>query len=320
MTVVDVVKVLDKLGVFIIKERGDEMLAHCPGHETRTGQKDVNPSWYINQRTGAHMCFSCGFKGNLFSLVGEVQGFYISEDIDYSAVSKWIAQIENITPQELAARLKEAPQYVAPKQELPMDDSRLALFTEPPAWALESRGLTAEACRKYEVLWAKEDTWILPIRNPHDHTLWGWQEKHSKQRLFRNRPLGVTKSRTLFGAHEVTPEQSILVESPLDAVRIASAGVVGGVAAFGAQVSESQLKLLRYSDVVIVALDNPKVDPAGKKGCEAFLQGAKKLGITAKFFNYASTGLKDVGDMANEQILWGIENAIDMIYGEKAYL
>jgi DNA primase len=92
------------------------------------------------------------------------------------------------------------------------------------------------------------------------------------------------------------------------------------VAAFGAQVSESQLKLLRYSDVVIVALDNPKVDPAGKKGCEAFLQGAKKLGITAKFFNYASTGLKDVGDMANEQILWGIENAIDMIYGEKAYL
>jgi 5S rRNA maturation endonuclease (ribonuclease M5) len=320
MMVVDVVKVLDKLGVYIIRARGDEMLSHCPGHEARTGQKDVNPSWYINQRTGAHMCFSCGFKGNLFSLVGELQGLYISEDIDYGAVSKWIAQVEEITPQELAARLKEAPQYVAPKPELPMDNSRLALFTEPPAWALKARNLTAEACRKYEVLWSGEDTWILPIRNPHDNTLWGWQEKSAKERAFKNRPLGVTKSRTLFGAHELTPEQAILVESPLDAVRVSSVGAIGGVAAFGAQVSESQIKLLRYSDVVIVALDNPKVDAAGKKGCEAFLQGARKLGITAKFFNYGETGIKDVGDMNNDQILWGIENAIDMIYGEKAYL
>ena len=50
------------------------------------------------------------------------------------------------------------------------------------------------------------------------------------------------------------------------------------------------------------------------------MQGAKKLGITARFFNYGSTGIKDVGDMDNSQITWGIENAIDMIYGEKAYL
>lgn len=320
MIVVDIEKVLHKLGVYILRKRGDEMLSQCPGHEARTGEKDRNPSWYINQRTGAHMCFSCGFKGNIFSLIGELQGLYISEEIDYSAVSKWIAQIENITPEELAARLKEAPQYVAPKQELPMDNSRLALFTEPPAWALESRRITLESCRKYEVLWANEDTWILPIRNPHDHALWGWQEKSAKQRLFKNRPLGVTKSRTLFGAHELTPEQAILVESPLDAVRISSTGALGSVAAFGAQVSESQLKLLRYSDIVIVALDNPKVDAAGKKGCEVFLRGAKKLGITARFFNYGSTGIKDVGDMDDSQITWGIENSIDMIYGEKAYL
>jgi len=320
MTVIDVIQVLDKLGVYIIRARGDELLSHCPGHEQRTGKKDTNPSWYINQRTGAHMCFSCGFKGNLFSLVGELKNLYVSEEIDYAAVSKWIAQVENITPQELSLRLKEVPQYVTPKQELPMDNSRLALFTEPPSWALEKRRLTLEACKDYEILWHGEKTWVLPIRNPHDNTLWGWQEKVEGERVFKNRPAGVTKSRTLFGAHELTPELAIVVESPLDAARIRSVGIKGAVAAFGAQVSESQIKLLRYSDIVIVALDNPKVDAAGKKACESFLVSARKMGITARFFNYASTGIKDVGDMDDSQVTWGIENAIDMIYGEKAYL
>lgn len=320
MTVIDIPQVLDKLNVYVLRSRGDELQAHCPGHEARTGKQDGNPSWYINQRTGAHMCFSCGFKGNVFSLIGELKKFYNSEEIDYNAVTVWLANLENITPQELSERLKEAPTYVAPKQELPMDNSRLALFTEPPKWALEKRNVTEESCKNYEVLWHRDNTWVLPIRNPHDNALWGWQEKVEGERIFKNRPVGVTKSRTLFGAHELTPELAILVESPLDAVRIHSAGFVGAVASFGAQVSESQVKLLRYSETVIVALDNPKVDQAGKKGCQAFLIAAKRLGMTVKFFNYTSTGIKDVGDMTDVQIAWGITNAIDMIYGEAAYL
>jgi hypothetical protein len=42
--------------------------------------------------------------------------------------------------------------------------------------------------------------------------------------------------------------------------------------------------------------------------------------MTLKFFNYASTGIKDVGDMTDEQVQYGIETAKDSIYGEKAYL
>ena len=317
---VDIPEVLEKLHIEAIRERGDEILALCPMHKARTGQEDRNPSWWINQETGAHICFSCGWKGNVFSLVGEVNEFYLGEAIDYEQVKQWLANISEVSVEELGERLKQMSTYMAaPPKELPMNEARLALFTEPPQWALEKRHLTAEAAKHYEIMW-DVDKWILPIRNPNDYSLWGWQEKGEGTRSFKNYPVGVTKSKTLFGAHEHNPDRAIVVESPLDAARIYSAGVRGAVAAYGAIISETQVKLLRYSDVVIAAFDNPKIDDAGRKASEAMIVSAKKYGITVKFFNYADTGLKDVGDMTDEQIKFGIETAKDMIYGEGAYL
>jgi DNA primase len=316
----DIQQVLANLSIEAIRERGDEILAHCPMHKARTGKVDNNPSWWINNETGAHICFSCGFKGNLFSLVGEVKEFYIGEAIDYEASKQWLANIAEVSIEELSERLKSMPNHVSIEQPIPMSEAKLALFTDPPEWALEKRGLTAEAARRYEVLWGPDNTWVLPIRDPHNYELMGWQEKQEGVRSFKNKPVGVKKSKTLFGGQEQNPDMVIVVESPLDAVRVASAGIIGAVATFGAIVSDYQVKLLRYSDVVIAAFDNPNIDDAGRKASEAMIVSARKYGITLKFFNYASTGIKDVGDMTNEQIQFGVETAKDMIYGEKAYL
>jgi DNA primase len=317
---VDIPQVLEKLNIEVIRERGDEILSFCPMHKARTGKEDHNPSWWINQETGAHICFSCGWKGNVFSLVGEVNEFFLGEAIDYEQVKQWLANIGEISIEELGERLKQMPTHISAVKELPMNEARLALFTDPPQWALDKRRITLAAAKKYEVLWRDDDTWILPIRSPNDYTLWGWQEKGEGVRSFKNYPAGVTKSKTLFGAHEHNPDLAIVVESPLDAVRISSAGIVGAVAAFGAMVSDTQAKLLRYSDTVIAAFDNPNIDAAGKKACEEMIVSARKYGMTVKFFNYASTGIKDVGDMTDEQIKFGLDNAKDMIYGEAAYL
>jgi DNA primase len=313
-------QVLANLSIDIVRARGSEVLALCPMHKSRTGREDHNPSWWINEETGAHICFSCGFKGNIFSLVAEVRELYLGDGLDYEAAKQWLANIEEISVEELAERLKRVPNYVTVEQPIPMSEAKLALFTDPPQWALEKRQLTEEAARRYEVLWGPDNTWILPIRDPHDYSLMGWQEKQEGTRVFKNSPAGVKKSKTLFGGHEQNPDMVVVVESPLDAVRIASAGVIGAVATFGAIVSDAQVKLLRYSDVVIAAFDNPNIDAAGRKACEEMIVSARKYGITLKFFDYASTGIKDVGDMTNEQVTQGIENAKDSIYGERAYL
>ena len=49
------------------------------------------------------------------------------------------------------------------------------------------------------------------------------------------------------------------------------------------------------------------------------LQIARKQGFELKFFNYRNPNIKDVGEMSEEDINFGLENAKDMIFGEKAF-
>jgi hypothetical protein len=319
---VDVPAVLDVLGV-VYTEHNNEANSLCPVHERMVGKADNSPSWWINLDTGAHLCFSCGYKGNILHLICDLQEFY--EDTpsgikyDFTAARGWLSTITDVPIETIIERLKSLKQYVtAPPQMIPMNEARLAVFVDPPKKALEARGLDGPDAQFYGVKW-QEDTqrWILPLREPHTDVLMGWQEKGSTDRYFRNRPLGLHKSKTLFGVSEQVEELVIVVESPLDVLRIAAAYKRIAVAICGAAPSEDQIKLLQYSKRIIVALDN---DQAGKKGCDTFLKAARKYGLNLAFFNYGSSSAKDPGDMNDEQILWGIENAISSIYGEHAYV
>lgn len=322
-------EVLETLQIEVIRERGSEILCRCPLHVKNIGKEDHNPSFWINEETGANLCFSCGWKGSVFSLIGNVLEFFEEDDIvDYEQVKQWLANISEITVEELSNRLKKVPEYVALPPPIPMSEARLVLFTEPPQWALDARGLTAEACKKHQVLW-KDQThqWILPLREPHTGELMGWQEKFQKSESsievankFLNRPPGLKKSKTLFGVQHMKTERTIVVESPLDVVRMDSIGIEGAVAVLGASVSIDQVKILRQADVVIAAFDNPSIDAAGKKASAEFLLLAKKYGIELKFFNYNGNQGKDPGELSEADIRFGLMMAKDMIYGERAYV
>lgn len=324
--IIDIPLVLEALGIDYT-ERGSEANALCPGHEQRTGRQDNSPSWYINLDTGQHICFSCGYKGNLAQLVCDVNEFYIQAygttySYDYEAAQNWLANISAIPLEKLAAMIKSLPQYQGPPPKpLEMSEARLAIFTEPPLDALQSRNITAESAQEYGVLWdPKKKSWILPLREPHFNRLMGWQEKGTEHRTFFNRPTGLQRSRTLFGVNVQNEELVIVVESPLDCLRLHSAGIKGAVAMCGTSISNDQVKLLRYSDRVISAFDNPKVDKAGKKASDEMREWARKYGLNLSFFNYGDTGKKDPGDLTDEEIVWGIQNAKTSLLGEKAYV
>jgi hypothetical protein len=324
----NVARALDALDIEYYESSADNAKAICPMHERITGSPDHNPSWFIHLETGQHICFSCGYKGNLQQLVCDVKELYTTvwglegNQYDYSAANNWLATAIEVTIDDLKQKFASLPQYITPPpRPLPMSESRLALYIPPTEEALDSRAITAEAAEKYGVLWNdRTATWILPVREAHTNKLIGWQEKGTIERTFKNRPPGMQKSKTLFGVNQMQEDIAIVVESPLDCVRIESSGITGSVATFGAIVSEAQVKLLRFSNKVIAAFDNPNVDAAGKKACDQMRDWARKYGINLFYFNYGTTGKKDPGDLTDEEIAWGIENAKSAILGEQAYV
>lgn len=302
-------------------QRGDELIGLCPMHLERTGREDNNPSWSMNAETGVHHCFSCGYKGTLLTLVGEIKEFTTQWGrVDFDAAKDWLRSNIEVNFDYLARQLEEARNsYVPIPAPVGMSEARLSIFDScPPDWALSARDLTEEGCIIYGVKWnPTKNSWITPIRDPQSKKLMGWQEKSQTERFFRNRPTGVAKSKTLFGLDAFRGGTMIVVESPLDAVKLASLGVFGGVSTFGASVSDDQLRLMKSADKLIIAMDN---DAAGKKASADLLERTRKEGMECWFLNYQGTEHKDIGDMPEDLVHYCLEGSKHSVFGEAAFL
>lgn len=287
---IDPVRIVDQNGA-------QEVLARCPMHKALTGREDRNPSFWVNADSGVFICFSCHYTGTFVQLVCDAR------HVDRLQAVRWIAAqgiYRTRSNDDIPAKTS------GPKDTPPITEAALALFVPPAATALEERRLSAEACADYGVLWDPgRHYWILPIREPLTGTLLGWQEKG--RRHFINYPSGISKSRTLFGYQQLRGDTAILLESPLDCVRLASVGIAGGVASYGAYVSDAQMRLLRRRvERVVLALDN---DTAGRAGRDRVYARWRPRGIRMKFLDYSGTGAKDVGDMEDREITAAVANA-----------
>jgi DNA primase len=308
MTVEEMTDTLSRLGIEVLDTRGDEINGYCAAHEQRTGHVDHNPSWWINADSGAFICFSCGWKGNVYSLVSYIQ------DIEYAKVGDWLGSAASLTAR--FSRLTNAIKRKPIEDVTVVTESMLSAYTQVPDEALEARGLTSNAARYYGVLWdERAGNWIIPIRDPATGKLLGWQEKGFSTRYFNNKPVKVKKSGSLFGYEHYKGGDMIVVESPLDVVRLSSIGIDGAVATYGAIVSAAQFNLIRGADRIIFAMDN---DDAGKASSKALLEMCKQMGVECWFFNYSGIDLKDVGGMSRSEALTGLSTARHQLRGVSA--
>jgi DNA primase len=304
MTVDEMKDALTKLGIEYYSSRGDEVQAACPAHKERVGHEDHNPSFWINADNGAFICFSCQWKGNLYTLISYTQG------INIDGAKDWLGSTAS-----LSSRLERVTKSKAPviREMVTVTESMLSAFTNVPDTALFSRGLTKEAAFEYGLLWdVRSKNWIIPIRDLSTNQLLGWQEKGYDHRYFNNRPAGVQKSQTLFGHRQYTGGDMIVVESPLDVVRLASLGITGGVATYGSLVSMAQFHALRGADRLIIAMDN---DAAGQKSSLSIYNMCKQMDKEAWFFNYNNIEVKDIGGMSLDEIRFGLDTARHIIKG-----
>lgn len=301
----------------------DEILALCPGHEERTGRADSNPSWWINATTGMHLCFSCRFSGSLAYLVAFRLGMrskWSGDIVDIEAGRRWLDSRTTVNFEAILRKLEQAKNTsVHSDKVIPMTEARLAVFDDPPEWALKERGLSPESVQHYGIRWdPAEEAWVTPIRDPDTKKLWGWQAKSQTTRFFRNRPANVRKSKTLFGWDTYEGGTLIVVEAPLDCARMRTVGVGHGVATMGSFISKEQVDLLTMADKVIFAFDNPRLDKAGRIASNEMLKASIDRRFECWFFNYDDTDAKDPGDMSGTEIRTGVTTARHCVLGRQA--
>lgn len=303
---------LSAIGVDVTSVARGEVNGLCPGHRQRTGKIDHSPSWGINADRLTHHCFSCGYSGSLTSLVSDLKG------MDYDDARGYIDDNLPGSLPDIIERLGRVQEASLLPKPVPMSEARLSVYEDPPEYALAHRGLTPTAAARFGVRWnTREQLWILPLRDPDTGTLMGWQEKGEGNRYFKNRPPGMKKSRTLFGWNCWQGPDLLVVESPLDAVKAAGMGYQSA-ALCGAKVSDDQINLMRAASRLIIAFDNPSIDPAGLAALEFMFQASREKGFDFWSFNYGGAPIKDIGEMIPEEITWGIDNAVHSVRGYKS--
>lgn len=291
----DLLPILEDLGLQNMKEGEKEISASCPMHPQRLGREDRHASWSINRNTGAHHCFSCGWKGNLNTLFADM-GIDMPSDIQTEL------QLASLSSAKHKFH-KTSITSQTPVMPRGLTDEvwKLGELSPVPAALREMRHLTADALADYGVGWDGErKCWVLPIRMP-DGELLGAQYKQSGAMF--NQPKDVPKSTTLFGIDiQKTSNTVAVVESPLDAVRLHALNIPS-VACFGSHLSDAQIRMLdNYFVVVVMALD---WDKAGREGTEAFNQRRRQIAPSLASLTFNSKGLPgtDPGDVESDELL-----------------
>ena len=262
------------------------------------GTPTTRPSWSINKVSYLHFCQSCGYKGTLNSLLVDILGS-APEDLEQ--------QLHQQSFLRKMAEVREDPTETLEPVFSLTEWGLTNLMADVPTRLLESRWLHREAIDTYQVRWNTETRqWVMPLRSPETGDLMGAQ--YRQQGSVLTLPAEVQKGTTLFGFNQMSQyDHCVLVESPLDAVRLFGSCGAPAVASLGAWISAAQIRLLARSFTTIyMALDD---DKAGHKGAEIATRGLRKQGAAVVAWCYIGLTdeegrkAKDVGDVPDDGAL-----------------
>jgi len=282
---------LDSQGIEIHNQSAREIAIYCPFHENSN-----SPDFYINTKTGLWQCFnrSCGKKGNFRQLYKHITGKTFGRE--------WIHD-----PVNLQRELDNAL-VIGRDEELSTDSTRIDYGSRDveKVQSLIDRGYTVETLESFEIGYSSvKDRVVIPVRDSQyklvgliGRAIHEWQEP----RYLYNK--GFKRADVLFNIQNAKAYDSVIVcEGSLDAMKVSQAGYRNTVATLGAKISANQVKLIRrFFDSVIIFSDN---DDAGSEMRDAIIEECRGKEL---FTVSIPDGLKDPGDMTQEQIVHAIEN------------
>ena len=287
----DVLELLNSQGVEVHNQSGSEVAIYCPFHDNHN-----SPACYINTKTGLWQCFnpSCGKKGNFRQLYKHMTGKTYGRE--------WILDPVNLQRElDLSLAFREDQELSTDNIEVDYDSDEVSILQ-----SVVDRGYSLETLEYFEIGYSKvKDRIVIPVRDTQyklvgliGRAIHEWQEP----RYLYNK--GFKRADVLFNIQNAKRFDSVIVcEGSLDAMKVSQAGYRNVVATLGAKVSANQVKMIRkYFDSVIIFSDN---DDAGAEMRSAIIDECRGKELATVSI---PDGLKDPGDMTQEQIVHAIEN------------
>jgi DNA primase len=291
-------RVLSGAGIDIEAEYGTDYIIFCPYHNNNR-----TPAGEVSKESGLFFCFGCQTTRSLLELIMHMTGRTYFEAIRFIKSKETEVDIEGV----INKALHQIPDFVQYDELLIKRLNKQALDSPRAMSYFESRRLTKESVVKFDLGFSeKQDSVIIPMQSPDGMSI-GFVARTIEGKEFKNTP-GLPKSKILFNLHRVKASKTVyVVESSFDAIRLDQVGFPA-VATLGANVSSSQIELLkRYFTGVVLVADN---DEAGAIMSERLTE---KMGNLVTVIS-PDKKYKDIGDMTDDEIRkleFQFDNVID---------
>ena len=252
-------ELLTSRGIYFMP-KGADLLVSClsPDHEDR------NPSMRIDRITGIFQCFSCGFKGNIFTHFGEK--------------ANHLQVRRELLKKNIREKRSESVGLSFPRN----------LSNYEGNW----RDIKPETYKKFEAFQHSDPDYIgrivFPIRDISGRIV-AFQGRHTTGGTpkYKFSPAGAKLP--LFPVVEPIQGSVILVEGIFDMLNLHDKGLTNAVCCFGTNsINENKLRMLSIQGVeeVVVFFDG---DDAGQKAAQNVKEMAEQIGLTTRNVSLQNT-------------------------------
>jgi DNA primase len=291
-------RVLTGAGIDIEAEYGTDYIIFCPYHNNNR-----TPAGEVSKESGLFFCFGCQTTRSLIELIMHMTSRTYFETVRFIKSKETETDIEAV----INKALHQIPDFVQYDELLIKRLNKQALDSPRAMTYFEGRRLTRDSVVKFDLGYSeKQDSVVIPMQSPDGMSI-GFVARTIEGKEFKNTP-GLPKSKILFNLHRVKASKIVyVVESSFDAIRLDQVGFPA-VATLGANVSSSQIELLkRYFTGVVLVADN---DDAGMIMAERLTE---KMGNLVTIIR-PDKKYKDIGDMTDDEIRtleFQFDNVID---------
>jgi len=291
-------RVLTGAGIDIEAEYGTDYIIFCPYHNNNR-----TPAGEVSKESGLFFCFGCQTTRSLIELIMHMTNRTYFETVRFIKSKETETNIEAVVNKAL----HQMPDFVQYDELLIKRLCKQAIDSPRAMTYFEGRRITKESVVKFDLGYSeKQDSVVIPMQSPDGMSI-GFVARTVEGKEFKNTP-GLPKSKILFNLHRVKASKIVyVVESSFDAIRLDQVGFPA-VATLGANVSSSQIELLkRYFTGVVLVADN---DEAGAIMSERLTE---KMGNLVTVIS-PDKKYKDIGDMTDDEIRkleFQFDNVID---------
>jgi DNA primase len=291
-------RVLTGAGIDIEAEYGTDYIIFCPYHNNNR-----TPAGEVSKESGLFFCFGCQTTRSLVELIMHMTSRTYFETVRFIKSKETETDIKAV----INKALHQMPDFVQYDELLIKRLNKQALDSPRAMTYFEGRRLTRESVIKFDLGFSeKQDSVVIPMQSPDGMSI-GFVARTIEGKEFKNTP-GLPKSKILFNLHRVKASKIVyVVESSFDAIRLDQVGFPA-VATLGANVSSSQIELLkRYFTGIVLVADN---DDAGMIMAERLTE---KMGNLVTIIR-PDKKYKDIGDMTDDEIRtleFQFDNVID---------